>query len=122
MPQISILFFKTAIVFLIVGIAVGLHMSISGDHSPMGAHAHVNLLGWVTSALFGVYYALVPAKSGLRLAQIQYWIHTIGVAVLGVSLYFMLRGNPSIEPIVAVSSLVVFGGVLLFAYILFSEA
>jgi hypothetical protein len=29
MPQVAELFFKTAIVFLIVGIAMGLHMSMS---------------------------------------------------------------------------------------------
>ncbi len=53
MPRISHLYFKTAILFLIFGIGMGLNMAISQDHSVIGAHAHCNLLGWVTMALFG---------------------------------------------------------------------
>ena len=63
MPKVSDLFFKTAIVWLILGIGAGLQMAISGDHGAFPAHAHINLLGWVTSAIFGGYYALNPAKA-----------------------------------------------------------
>ena len=120
MPAISKLYFKTAIVFLVIGIAVGIHMSISGDHSVMGAHAHTNLLGWVTMALFGTYLALEPEKARSRLARVQYGVYTIGVVVMMPSLYFMLKGNPALEPLVAISSLVVFAGVLMFAFLIFS--
>jgi hypothetical protein len=48
----------------------GLHMAIAGDHSAIGAHAHANLLGWVTMAIFGGYHALNPAKAERRLAMI----------------------------------------------------
>lgn len=121
MPAISKLYFKTAIVFLVIGIAVGIHMSISGDHSVMGAHAHTNLLGWVTMALFGTYLALEPEKARSRLALVQYGVYTIGVVVMMPSLYFMLKGNPELEPLVAISSLVVFAGVLLFVVLIFSS-
>jgi len=120
MPRVSSLFFRTAIVFLIVGIAIGLHMSISQNHNVIGAHAHINLLGWVTSALFGGYYALNPAKAQGRLPLIQYGIYTVGVAVMGISLYLLLSGNAAMEPVVAVSSLVTFAGVLIFAWIVFA--
>lgn len=120
MPALAQLYFKTAIVFLIIGIAAGIHMSISGDHEVTGAHAHTNLLGWVTMALFGAYLTFVPEKARSRLARIQYGIYTLGVAVMMPSLYFMLRGNPALEPLVAISSLVVLVGVLLFAVVIFS--
>ena len=68
MPNVAQLFFKAAVVFLIVGIGMGLQMSISGVHNVTGAHAHANLLGWVTSAIFGGYYALNPAKARTKLA------------------------------------------------------
>lgn len=120
MPALAQLYFKTAIVFLIIGIAAGIHMSISGDHEVTGAHAHTNLLGWVTMALFGAYLTFVPEKARSRLARIQYGVYTLGVAVMMPSLYFMLRGNPALEPLVAISSLVVLVGVLLFAVVIFS--
>jgi len=71
-------------------------------------------------ALFGTYFAFEPEKAKSRLARIQYGVYTIGVVVMMPSLYFLLMGNPALEPLVAVSSLVVFAGVLLFAVVIFS--
>ena len=121
MPRLSEYYFRTAIIFLIIGIAIGISMSISQNHNVIGAHAHINLLGWVTSALFGGYFALNPAKAG-RLAMIQYIIYTIGVVLMGGSLYLLLQGNAGMEPVVAVSSLITFAGVLLFAWIVWMPA
>ena len=122
MPQIAQLFFKMAVVFLIIGIAMGLHMGISGNHDVIGAHAHTNLLGWVTSALFGGYYALNPDKAKSRLAVIHFWIYGVGVAGLVPSLYLFFRGYVALEPLVVVSSLVIFAGVVVFAVVVFRAA
>jgi hypothetical protein len=120
MPRIAQLYFKTAVLFLIVGIGMGLNMAISQDHSVIGAHAHCNLLGWVTMAIFGGYHALNPRKAERRLAMIQYCVYTAGVVLMVPSLYLMLLGNAAMEPIVAISSIITFIGVLLFAFIIFS--
>lgn len=120
MPAISQLYFKTAIVFLIVGIMMGLQMSISGNHNVIGAHAHANLLGWVTMALFGTYYAFMREKAQSRIAMIQYGVYTVGVVIMTPSLYFMLQDNPALEPLVAAGSLIAFAGVLVFAFVVFS--
>ena len=120
MPRISEYYFRTAIVFLIVGISIGIHMSISQNHNVIGAHAHINLLGWVTSALFGGYYALNPAKAERRLAMVHYAVYTLGVAMMAVALYLLLLGNPAMEPVVAVSALITFAGVLIFAWMVFA--
>ncbi|MCD7059652.1 hypothetical protein [Pelagibacterium xiamenense] len=122
MPKISHLYFQTGIIFLIIGIGMGLQMAISGVHNVTGAHAHLNLLGWVTSALFGTYYALNPAKAAGRIPMIQYGVYTLGVAVMIVGLYFLLQGNLAFEPLVQIGPLVAFAGVLLFAYVVFAPA
>ncbi|WP_108397331.1 hypothetical protein [Devosia submarina] len=119
MPKISHLFFRTAVLFLIVGIGMGLQMAITQNHNVVGAHAHVNLLGWVTSAIFGGYYALNPARAEGRLPMIHYGIYTLGVVLMGLSLYLLLQGNTAMEPVVAVSSLITFAGVLIFAWTVF---
>ena len=120
MPRVSELFFKTATVFLILGIGAGLQMAISGDHGAFPAHAHINLLGWVTSAIFGGYYALNPAKAERRIAMVHYGVYTLGLAIMMPALYLMLQGNPAIEPIVGVGSLIVAAAVLIFAFVVFS--
>ncbi|WP_332688797.1 hypothetical protein [Devosia sp.] len=122
MPSLAHLYFRSAILFLIAGISIGIYMSISQNHNVIGAHAHINLLGWVTSALFGGYYALNPAKATGRLPMVQYFIYTIGVVIMAVSLYLLLQGNIGMTPIVAASSLITFAGVLLFAWVVFMPA
>jgi hypothetical protein len=122
MPSISNLFFKTAIVFLVIGVAIGLQMAISGDHTVFGAHAHLNLLGWVTSAIFGGYYALNPAKATGKWPIAHYAVYTLGVVIMIPSLYMLLRGNTAFEPGVAVGSIIAFIGILMFAVVVFSPA
>ena len=122
MPAVSNYYFRSAILFLVVGISIGIHMSISQNHNVIGAHAHINLLGWVTSAVFGGYYALNPAKAAGRLPMIQYFVYTIGVVIMAFSLYLLLLGNLAMEPVVASSSLITFLGVLLFAWVVWMPA
>jgi hypothetical protein len=122
MPHVAQLFFKTAIVFLIIGIGVGLHMGISEDHSAFTAHAHINLLGWVTSAIFGGYYALNRSKAERRISRIHYGVYTIGLAIMLPSLYMKYGfGMTWVEPILGVSSIVVALGILIFGFVVFSE-
>lgn len=122
MPKVSDLFFKTAVVWLILGIAAGLQMAISGDHGAFPAHAHINLLGWVTSAIFGGYYALNPEKAERKLAMVHYGLYNAGLVVMLPALFLMLQGNTALEPVVAVGSLTVAAAVLLFAFVVFSGA
>jgi cbb3-type cytochrome oxidase subunit 1 len=80
---------------LIVGLAMGLQMAISGNHDVIGAHAHANLLGWVTMALFGTYYAFNPVKSETRFATAQFWTYTGAVVVMVPSLYLLYLRYPA---------------------------
>ncbi|MGO4448289.1 hypothetical protein AB4Y96_05105 [Phyllobacterium sp. TAF24] len=121
MPRISHLYFKTATILFLAGIIMGLHMGISGDHSAYPAHAHLNLLGWVSCAIFGSYFALNPAKASGRLPIIQFAIYTIGVVVMIVGLYLMALGNPAMDALVGIGSFIVLAGVLLFTAIVFSR-
>lgn len=122
MPRLSEYYFRAAVLFLILGIAIGIQMSMSQNHNVIGAHAHINLLGWVTSALFGGYFALNPAKAAGRLPMIQFSVYLLGVIIMCGSLYLLLQGNTAMVPVVAVSSLITFIGVLLFAWIVWMPA
>lgn len=66
MPHVANLYFRTAILFLLLGILMGLQMAMSGQHNVIGSHAHANLLGWVTMAIFGGYLALNPSNQQNR--------------------------------------------------------
>ena len=122
MPRLAELYFKTAILLLITGIVMGLAMSVSGNHATAAAHGHANLLGWVTMAVFGAYYAFQPEKAGTRFARLQYSVYLVGVLVTIPALYVYLGGVGAAEPIVAIGSFITFAGVLMFAVVVFSPA
>ncbi len=119
MPAISRFYFLTAICFLIAGIAIGLKMAITHDYAAVGAHAHVNLLGWVTMSIFGTYHALNPSGASSRLARVQAYVYVLGVLVMAPALYLLLTGTQAAEPVVAIASLTVLVGVLMFAAIIY---
>jgi hypothetical protein len=115
MPQISNWFFRLAVCWLMAGIALGLFMAGSHDHSMFPAHAHMNLLGWVSMSIFGVFYRLFPAAAASRLAKVHFWIYVPMHFVQMVTLFMLLRGNAAIEPVLAIASFGVAAGVIVFA-------
>jgi len=119
MPAISRFYFMTAICFLIAGIVLGLKMGSTHDYAAVGAHAHINLLGWVTMSIFGIYHALNPSGASSRLARLQAYIYVPGVLVMAIGLYLLLTGTQAAEPVVAVASLAVLVGVLMFGAIIY---
>ena len=82
MRGIPFYFIATAAILGLGGMIWGIIMSASQDHSLSPAHAHLNLIGWVTMALFGFYYHLVPAAASNVLAKIHYALATLGVILI----------------------------------------
>ncbi|MDU8929456.1 hypothetical protein RXV86_18870 [Alisedimentitalea sp. MJ-SS2] len=82
MKGVALYFFVTATVAVTLGMIWGIQMSASGDHALGGAHAHLNLVGWVTMALFGVYYHLTPAAAEAMLAKVHYVVALAGLVIM----------------------------------------
>ncbi|WP_141703526.1 hypothetical protein [Methylobrevis pamukkalensis] len=104
----SNLFFKTAIAMLVVGMGAGIGMSVMGDHTIYSAHAHLNLLGFVVTAVYGTYFGLNPARAEGLLPKAVWAFHTLGTAVMFPALSLLLLGHGAAEPVVALSSIAVF--------------
>src|SRR5215216_946676 len=118
----SQLSFRLAVVFALAGIAMGILMAISRDHAIMPAHAHLNLLGWVSLFLFGIYYRLNPALERSRLAFVQVVVWSVGTVVLTLGVAAIHLGHDAAEPIAAIASFIVLASMLLFAYLVFRPA
>ena len=115
----SSLCFRTAVVLVIAGMGWGLQMAISDDHSAYPAHAHLNLLGWVSLFLFGLYYRLHPALERSKTALAQIWIWIAGTIVMAIGVGLIHTGRPVGEPFAGIGSILVFVSMLLFAWMLF---
>jgi hypothetical protein len=115
----SVLCFRAAVLMAIAGMIWGIVMGISQDHSTLPAHAHLNLLGWVSLFLFGIYYHLHPGVDRGALALWQVWIWIAGTIILTIGVGLVHSGHEIGDPIAAVSSLLVLADMLLFGWLVF---
>ena len=115
----SVLSFRAAVVMVVAGMIWGIVMAISEDHSTFPAHAHLNLLGWVSLFLFGIYYHLHPAIDRDHLASLQAWIWIAATTFLTAGVGLVHSGYTIGKPIAALGSLVILGDMLLFAWIVY---
>jgi hypothetical protein len=99
--------------------AMGIGMAASQDHSLMPAHAHLNLLGWVSLFLFGIYYERRPALDASRLALIQVGVWSIGTSILTIAVAAIHLGYTAADPVAGIASLTVLAGMLMFAFFIF---
>ena len=115
----SSLSFQAAVLFVIAGMAWGIGMAITQNHAPMPAHAHLNLLGWVSLFLIGIYYRLHPALDSSRPALLQVWAWIAGTVVLVAGVGLIYTGHPEADPIAGVGSFIILFSMLMFAWILY---
>lgn len=92
MPRVSQWFFAVAVLCAIFGMVWGLHMAATNDHSQFPAHAHLNLIGWVGSAIYGTFFALSPGRFQKN-AWIVFILNTAGVAIMAPSLGLLLASG-----------------------------
>jgi hypothetical protein len=87
MARIDTLFLLLAALCLIVGVCLGIYMGMNEDFQLMPVHAHLNLVGWVSLALFGVVYRLYPRLAASRLAGVQFWLAAPSAPLFPVGIY-----------------------------------
>lgn len=98
--------------FGLIGMVWGVQMSATSDFALAPAHAHLNLIGWVTFAIWGIYYALTPAAAESGLARAH-----LGLSVLAVVLFvpgIVMAIRESGETLVKIGSVLVILSMALF--------
>lgn len=109
-------FILTSLGYAIVGLALGIFMAASKNHGQLVTHAHIMLIGFVMSFIYALLHKLWLSNSTSKLAVVQYYVHQVGTAVVvtGLFLYYgQFVTLETIDPILAVSSILVFLGVVL---------
>ncbi len=115
----SDLSFRSAVLLAILGMGWGIVMAASHNHSAMPGHAHLNLLGWVSLFLFGVFYRLHPALDDGRAAFLHVCAWIIGTLAMAGGLALLASGQDLGEPIAAIASLWMLACMLLFGWLVF---
>jgi hypothetical protein len=92
MPRVSLAFFTFAALCGLTGMGWGIYMGMAEDHSTFSAHAHLNLLGWVTGSLMGAFYALAKERAPRKLAWTNFGLSVVGPMLMIPSLAAKIKG------------------------------
>jgi len=109
-------FVLTALGYAIIGLALGIYMAASKDHGHLVTHAHIMLIGFVVSFIYGLCHKLWLNNVVSKLSLAQFYIHqagTIGIVIGLFLLYGRFVPEQTIEPVLAISSVTVFIGMVL---------
>ena len=111
-----------ALSYIVVGMGLGIFMAASHNHEQHITHAHILLVGFVVSLIYGVIHKLWLGAETPSLAKTQFIVHQAGAVPMSVGL-FLLYGNfvpePQIDPVLAVASITVLVGALLMLFMVY---
>ena len=115
----GIIWLKLSVVYLIIGISMGIAMGASQNFTLRPVHAHINLLGWTTMALAGLIYSVFPKAGESRLARLHFWLLNLALPVMMSALALLLFGQVGVAPVLALAEIAAALGIVAFAVNMF---
>jgi len=112
MKRIDVYFLLVATILLICGAVLGITMAVRQDFQLTPVHAHLNLAGWASLALFGLTYRAYPQLASTRIAGLHFIVSASGSVLLPIGIGLaVLRNSPGLAILGAILWLL---GVFLF--------
>jgi hypothetical protein len=115
----GIIWIRIAVLYLLVGIAMGIAMGASQNFTLRPVHAHINLIGWTTMALAGLIYSVFPGAGASKLAKAHFWLLNLALPAMMGALAAILNGHLDAAPALVAAELVAAAAVVAFAANLF---
>lgn len=93
---------RTALVWFLLTMSFGMYLGLTGQFGFSSPHAHMGLLGWLSSAAFGFFYSVADAELSERKGPRIHWVtHNIGVVWMVTALFLQLKtGDEAIGPFI----------------------
>jgi len=109
-----------ALSYAAIGMCLGIFMAASHNHAHRVTHAHILLVGFVVSFIYGIIHKLWLGQPNPMVAKIQFVLHQAGAVTMATGL-LLLYGNilpePQLDPILGIASIAVLVGTLLMLYL-----
>ena len=113
MPELH---FRTSVILALVAAGLALWMAATHDFRALHAEVVLNVLGWGSFMLYGLYYRTVQGAP-LGLARLHYFVALVGVIVEAVGITGTEWGNPFFDPFRVIGAFIIAVGFVLFAII-----
>jgi hypothetical protein len=110
MNGMTSLWARTALIWFLVTLLFGMVMGMTQQFGYAPAHAHLGVLGWLSSAVFALIYGVSREwPAGARVPVLHWAAHNLGLIVMGGALFMFLRtGDAGWEPFIAIGGTVIF--------------
>jgi hypothetical protein len=112
MPRIDTSFILLSAACLVTGVSLGISMGIRHDFQLAPVHAHINLVGWASLALFGLVYRAYPALAQTGLARLHFWLSATSGPIFPFGVY--LAAIHDFKPLAIVAALLWLAGAVVF--------
>jgi hypothetical protein len=116
--MISALFMRFSVAFALIGMALGVFMGKTHDFSLTPVHAHVNLVGWVSMFLAGLFYQANRDRE-TWLAALHLILAVAGLSLMAPGVAAIARGVSWGEPLAIAGSIATFAATLILAFNVF---
>ena len=108
-----------ALSFAVVGLALGIYMGASHDHAELVTHAHILLIGFVISFVYGMIHRLWLDEPSRGLANVQFVLHQAAAVTMSLALFLLyanLLPEATVGPILGIASAAILLAMLLMLY------
>ncbi|MDP3079535.1 MAG: hypothetical protein Q8M90_01765 [Brevundimonas sp.] len=112
-------FLRLGALSALVGMALGVWMGANENFTLRPVHAHINLLGFASMMLFGLFYRAFPAAGRGWLPMAHFVLSVVGFLILMPSLTLMLLARPLFMPGMIASEIMLVASMALFIVIVF---
>ena len=112
MKRIDAIYVAIGIVYLVVGMVLGIVMGTRQDFQLAPVHAHLNLVGFVSHSVFGLVHRVWPTLRAGVLAGIQFWLFVLGTPLFVAGIAVSILGG--VIWLAVIGSILVLLGALVF--------
>ena len=105
-----------AMSYAVAGMGLGVFMGASHDHTQHVTHAHILLVGFVASFIYGAIHKLWLGGNAGALAKAQFFVHQAGALAMLIGLLLLfgqLAPLNVLDPILGLASITVLVGAVL---------
>ena len=119
MTAVSNNFLRLGVLALICGVGLGMWMGANEDFTLKPVHAHINLIGFASMMLYGLFYRAFPDAARGWAPVTHFFLNVIGFVTMMTGLTALLLNNQALLPALLAGEIMTFASILLFAVILF---
>ncbi|MUV37595.1 hypothetical protein JNUCC1_01401 [Lentibacillus sp. JNUCC-1] len=109
---------KVSVFYFLLGVGFGLYMHSTIELQWAATHAHINVVGWLTTVAIGLIYSVYPEAGNSAMGKAQFWLYNIGLPVLLIGMFIIQPAIP-VPPILIELTVWGGGGALAISILLF---